>query len=115
MVDLARDQFNMDRHKDVTVVTGDATIQVHTLPDRYDLVLVDLFDDLDLARGVDSRAFIHGLRDRCAENGVVCINTVSHDPLSEERCEKVLLHLQRTFHEAEELRLEGVNRMFIAW
>ncbi|MCB0769349.1 MAG: hypothetical protein KDC00_02965 [Flavobacteriales bacterium] len=115
MVEIARDQFDLGRFRDLTLVLGDAMIQVHALRERYELVLVDLFDDLDLARGVDSRAFIQGLRDRCAENGTVCINTVGHDPHSVERCERVLLHARRTFHHVQELRLEGVNRMFIAW
>ncbi len=113
MVSIARSHFGLDRFTDLNVVLGDATIQVHALPDRYDLVLVDLFDDLDLARGVDSRSFMHGLRDRCAEGGTVCVNTVAFSDASESRCETVKAHGQRVFHSSEELVLEHVNRMFI--
>jgi spermidine synthase len=113
MVELARTHFGSTRHQDVSVLVGDAMIQVHALRERYDLVLVDLFDDLDLARGVDSRSFIHGLRDRCAENGVVCINTVSYNEDSEKRCGSVRTQAERAFHEVTELRLEDVNRVLI--
>ncbi|HRH71148.1 MAG TPA: fused MFS/spermidine synthase [Flavobacteriales bacterium] len=115
IVRLAHTHFQLGRFRDLKVMEGDATIQIHALRDRYDLVLVDLFDDLDLARGVDSRSFVHGLRDRCSETGRICFNTVAYDEVSDRRCQAVHDHTQRVFHGVEELRLEEVNRMFIAW
>lgn len=114
MVELARRHFALDGIPEMKVISGDATIQIHALKERFDLVLVDLFDDLDLARGVDSRGFLHGLRDRCADGGVLCFNTVAYDEASDVRCQAVHDHAQRVFHAVEELRLEGLNRMFIA-
>ena len=114
MVHLARTHFRLDACPDVHVVTGDAVIQVQAMEQRFGLVVVDLFDDLDLARGVDTRGFAHGLRDRCAENGAVCFNTVSYDAASEARCERVLAHLRTVFVTVTELRTEGINRVFIA-
>lgn len=113
MLAVAREQFALDRHADLDVVLGDAMIQVHGLRTRFDLVLVDLFDDLDLARGVDSRAFMHGLRECCAAEGVVCINTVAYDERSNTRCEAVRKHAGTVFHDVHEIQLEEVNRMFI--
>ncbi|MGV3636701.1 MAG: fused MFS/spermidine synthase [Flavobacteriales bacterium] len=113
MVQVARDHFALERHQDLHVILGDATIQVHAIRQRFDLVLVDLFDDLDLARGVDSRAFLHGLRDRCVEGGVVCFNTVAYDAASDRRCQAVHDHALAVFSRVHELRLEDVNRVFI--
>lgn len=113
VVRLARSHFQLDRFADLTVIEGDATIQVHALRERFDLVLVDLFEDLDLARGVDSRSFIHGLRDRCSDAGKVCFNTVAYDDLSERRCQAIHDHAQRIFNRVHEVRLEEVNRVFI--
>lgn len=114
MVELANKHFGLGEFANVKVITGDATIQVHAIRERFDLVLVDLFDDLDLARGVDTGGFLHGLRDRCAAGGTLCFNTVAYDDHSETRCQRVFEHAQRVFHELTELRLEGINRMFIA-
>lgn len=114
MVVVARKHFDLDKHTDLRIMLGDATIQVHVMRERFDLILVDLFDDLDLARGVDARTFIHGLRDRCAEGGTVCINTVAYDDASDARCQSVHDHALRIFNTVVELRLEGMNRVFIA-
>jgi spermidine synthase len=114
VVAVARVHFGLERHDDLLLITGDAVVQVQVLTERFDLVLVDLFDDLDLARGVDTLGFAHGLRDRCAENGIVCFNTVSYDDGSEARCQKVLANLVKVFHHVEEYRTEGLNRVFIS-
>lgn len=112
MVDLARRHFQLGHWADLSIVQGDAIVQAHALRDRFDLVVVDLFDDLDLARGVDTMGFAHALRDRCA--GTLCFNTVAHDPPSSARCERVRRNLLTVFGTVDEMRLEGVNRVFIA-
>ena len=112
MIALGRTHFGLDRIADLKIVEADAIMHVHADRQRYDLVVVDLFEDLDLARGVDTLGFAHALRDRC--EGVLCFNTVAHDPVSEARCQRVHAHLQKVFGTVDELRLEGVNRVFIA-
>jgi spermidine synthase len=114
MTSLAREHFGLDRHVDIEVLVGDAVIQVQMHQQRYDLIVVDLFDDLDLARGVDTRGFAHGLRERCADDGSVCFNTVSYDPGSELRCTRVHDNLLSVFNGVEEFRTEDLNRVFIA-
>jgi len=114
MVELAISEFGLEEHRDVHVVLGDAIIQIQVMRQRFALVVVDLFADLDLAQGVDTAGFAHALRDRCAENGVVCFNTVSYDKASEARCTKVKERLMRVFSTVEEFRTEELNRVFIA-
>lgn len=111
---LARAQFKLDRLPDLQVVIGDATVQVHAITERFDLIVVDLFDDLDLAQGVDTAGFAQALRSRCLGDGLVCFNTVSYHPESEGRCTRIRKNLENCFSRVVELRLEGVNRVFIA-
>lgn len=112
MIALARGHFGLDSLTGVTVLEGDATVQLHAMTQRFDWVLVDLFDDLDLARGVDTLGFAHALRDRC--EGTLCFNTVAYDAASDRRCQRVKENLIRVFASVDERRLEDVNRVFIA-
>lgn len=114
MIDLAQRTFGLNELEQITVIQGDAIVQLHMLKKRFDLILIDLFDDLDLARGVDTNGFAHGLRDRCSDGGLICFNTVSYDPLSEKRCDRILSHLKKVFNTVTEYRFEGVNRVFVA-
>ena len=112
MVELGRRHFGLGSHAGLHVVAGDATMQVHNMRERFDLVVVDLFDDLDLARGVDTMGFAHALRERCS--GILCFNTVGYDGISDQRCQRVKENLSRVFGKVDELRVEGVNRVFVA-
>ncbi len=112
MIALAREHFGLEKHALLTVVEGDATVHVHADRQRYDLVVVDLFEDLDLARGVDTLGFAHALRDRT--QGVLCFNTVGFNEESSARCDRVRGNLGKVFHTVDELVLEGFNRVFIA-
>lgn len=112
MVELGRRHFGLSAHAGLHVAQGDATVQVHSMRERFDLVVVDLFDDLDLARGVDTMGFAHALRERCS--GILCFNTVGYDGTSDQRCQRVKENLSRVFGKVDELRVEGVNRVFLA-
>ena len=114
MIQLAILHFNHLHDPDLRLIEGDATILVHGMTERFDLVLVDLFDDLDLARGVDTNGFAHALRDRCAENGSVYFNTVAYSVNSDLRCQRVRLQLAKAFLQVEEWAFEGSNRVFVA-
>lgn len=112
MVELGRRYFGLGGIPELRIVEGDATLLVHALTERYDLVIVDLFDDLDLARGVDTMGFAHAMRERCT--GTLCFNTVAYDAASGARCQRVKENLGRVFNTVDEMLLEGVNRVFIA-
>jgi spermidine synthase len=114
VIGLAEQHFGLKEITGLTVIEGDAMVQVHALGQRFDLVVVDLFDDLDLARGVDSRAFAHGLRDRCADGGQVLVNTVAYDEASKARRDRVRHHLDTVFQRVEEWRMEEVNHVLVA-
>jgi spermidine synthase len=114
MVGLAKEHFGLGHHANIEVLEADAIIQVQMHQPLYDLIVVDLFDDLDLARGVDTRGFAHGLRERSADGGVVCFNTVSYDARSEQRCTRVHENLLSVFNSVVEFRTEDLNRVFIA-
>lgn len=112
MIAAGNRHFGLSQVGGLQVIQGDAMVQIHALRERFDLVVVDLFDDLDLARGADTLGFAHALRDRC--QGTLCFNTVGHDAASWARCERVAVNLRKVFVTVDELRLEGVNRVFIA-
>jgi spermidine synthase len=112
MVALARKHFGLDAWDGLEVIIGDAIVQCHALRQRFDWVLVDLFDDLDLARGTDTMGFAHALRDRTA--GTLAFNTVGYNAASDARCERVRANLKKAFASVNESRLEDVNRVFVA-
>lgn len=114
MLTLARDVFHVDALGGITLIEQDALAFVRACTERYDLVVVDLFRELDLAPGVEDRDFIAGLRACTAPGGLLCFNTVVHDDASRLRSRTVADHLSACFGEVAEHRYERLNRVFMA-
>lgn len=112
MLAFARRHFGLGSLTGLEVIEADATIAIHGMRDRFDLVVVDLFEDIDLARGADTLGFAQALHERCSR--LVLFNTLIHDSQSKARSDRVRANLQAIFHSVDEMRLEGVNRVFIA-
>lgn len=115
VIDLAARHFEVSPDQRLQVIQADATLHIHVLRERFDLVLVDLFDDSDPARGTSTSGFVHALRDRVAEGGRLCFNTLAYDARTTAGAEQVQRRIERTFLHTKVVRSEGHNRVFIAF
>lgn len=114
MLRIAEEHFNMVASKDLLLVGKDAFEFVEGDLLQYELVIVDLFVELDIAKGVETPAFIMELKGLVRPGGVLCINTVVHDAQSAERSARSGRELRLRFDQVDEQRYEGQNRVFIA-
>jgi spermidine synthase len=115
VIDLAARHFGMLPDPNLRIINADATLHLHVLRERFDLVVVDLFDDSDPAQGTTTSGFIHALRDRVAEGGRLCFNTLVHDAHTAEVAERVRTRMKRAFLNTTESSSEGYNRVFIGF
>lgn len=114
MLALARGTFQVDALGGLDLIEQDAHAFVATHDRSYPLVVVDLFHELDLAAGIETEAFIAGLRRCTAPGGLLCFNTVVHDAPSRSRSQLVGANLARAFATVDEHRYERLNRVFTA-
>lgn len=114
MLRLAESYFHVRRLPQLNLVESDALDFVAGHNETHDLVLVDLCHELDLAPGVDSEAFIQGLRKCTAPGGLLCMNTIVHDPQSLVRSKRVDEFLRLHFGCVQESMFQGINRVLTA-
>lgn len=114
MLRLAREYFRVDKMDLLELVESDALLFASRCTHRYGLVLVDLCHELDLSPGVDSPAFINDLRKCTATGGVLCFNTIVHNPSSKVRSQRVSDLLRLSFNHVEEHWYQGINRVLTA-
>lgn len=114
MFRLARTYFKVDRYPDLHLVESDALEFADRHQGKYDLVLVDLCHELDLAPGVDEPPFISGLRKLMEEQGLLCFNTIVHDERSRMRSQRVSDLLRHHFGSCDEHLYQGINRVLTA-
>jgi spermidine synthase len=114
MVRWGRNHFGLSAWPHLTVLEADAREALAGLQDRFDLVLVDLFTDLDVPEWTGTDTFLDLLRARTAEGGLLLFNTIPHDPKGRATSERIGAGLRLRFGTVEEQGYEGLNRMFIA-
>lgn len=111
--EIARRHFGIDALGGLELVAADALEHLQGSTRRYDLVLVDLFHDLDPAPVMLSEALPGALLQAMAPGAVLCINTVLYDDRSREASQRMGAALRLLGAHVKELRAEGANRVLI--
>jgi len=115
MLRIAQEHFPPPRPERIQLVQADAFAFVREAAGPYDLVLVDLFRDLDFAEVVESPEFLGGLKRLLAPGGLLLLNTITHDELSTARSTRSGREMRLLFAHVEERLCQESNRVFIAW
>ena len=76
IVDLARAYFALPDDERIRVITGDGRAFVETAEERYDLIVVDAFDDDDLPRPFKTEEFMRAARGLLQPDGVIVYNFI---------------------------------------
>lgn len=78
VVALAREHFDIDSVSlpGLEIVEGDAYGYTASAGERFDLICVDLYDGLTLARGTLAKPFLRDVKRRLAPGGLVIVNLV---------------------------------------
>jgi spermidine synthase len=114
MLRLARTYFHIGKLDHIDLIESDALDFIARNTVSFDLVLVDLCHELDLAPGVDGEPFITDLRKCTAPGGMVCFNTIVHDEISGQRSKRVSDLLRLHFTNVDVRLYQGINRVLTA-
>lgn len=114
ILELARNHFPLRGSGHLDLVRSDAFGFVAQHPGTFDLIVVDLFHDLDFVSGVEDRPFLSALRRLASPGCPVLVNTVVHDEKSALRSARLRDELRLLFAQVLEQRYEENNRVYIA-
>jgi spermidine synthase len=114
MLKLAREHFGADRIPDLTLLEQDAQQALRDLAEPFDLVIVDLFQELNVPPELGEDAFMDLLRARTLSGGTLLFNTIAHDAPSTALSERIGHQVRLRFASVSQRRYEGDNLVFIA-
>ncbi len=80
VIDLAGKYFNIAQYQDLKIVKGDAYNFVCTSPDKFDLVIVDLFVDSVVPEIFASHEFLSHLRRVTSDASCIIYNKMTEHP-----------------------------------
>ena len=114
MFDIARRYFPLKGLPPEDLALADAFDYVREARGPYDLIIVDLFQDLEFADGICDPGFLRTLRRLAPAPGRILLNTVAHDEKADRRSARLGEELRLVFTEVTEHHYDASNRVFIA-
>lgn len=74
VIELAEKEFNISQFQDVEIIEADAKKFLKNHPHQYDLIVIDIFIDIQVPRKFYSERFWNKIEDRVATDGFVLFN-----------------------------------------
>lgn len=76
IVHIASEWFGLHRYPDITIEITDASNYIHTTPEKFDLIVTDLYIDLEVPDSCQSSSFLTQLTQVLSQNGKLIYNKV---------------------------------------
>lgn len=102
------DNLNLDKTK---IICGDAFQEIKKLKSGFDLIIVDLFIDMDVHPDIHKKEFIDQLKSMVSENGTVLINYIVNTKKQKEEFAEFQLLLMNYFKEITGHEVMNINRV----
>jgi spermidine synthase len=113
VIELGKNYFDLDKFEKLNVIIDDATSFVQSSKKKYDLILIDLFDGINVPTKFLSKAFFEKLKPLLNDNGELLLNFVAYNHETKQLVDPIKKKLEDTFSTPVEVfQLEGINRVF---
>ncbi|MCB0735410.1 MAG: fused MFS/spermidine synthase [Flavobacteriales bacterium] len=98
----------------VNLIVQDAADFVKECENRFDLIVIDVYHDLDVPQSIQHVSFLSACANLLNPGGVVVMNKVVNFPLHEEERLQLLLDLGKCFRQVEDVQSTNLNHMLVA-
>lgn len=114
VITIANEYFHINKRKKVQIVEGDAAVFVSDTELKYDLIVVDIFQDSHMPSFLFTEEFTQNLKRILSENGSILFNSIVTLSTEFKRNQQYQQLLQKTFTKVRKLsNVEGNNELFI--
>ncbi|MFM9944285.1 MAG: spermidine synthase [Bacteroidia bacterium] len=110
IIDCLKYWDNLDLNK-TNIICGDAFTEINNLKPGFDLIIVDLFIDMDVHPDIHKMQFINKLQTLVAEKGTILINYIVNTKKQKEQFAEFQILLINYFKEITGHEVMGMNRV----
>lgn len=114
IIEIGQLYFDLDTFKNLKIIISDAEVFVKNNADKYELIIIDIFQDNIMPDFLFEVSFINNLKKRLGENGNILFNTIAYDRNDVERNKKYENLITTKFKNNTKIPfVEGFNELFI--
>jgi len=108
VVDLGKKYFGLNDYKKLSIFIDDAKHFVEISKNHYDLIIVDLFNDISVPEDFCKLNFFQSLNRLLDRNGQILFNFVAYDYQTSQKSENI----KEVFPFVTVYKIENINRVF---
>lgn len=101
------------KNSSVSLIHADAYAYIGENTNQYDLIIIDLFDDLKTIPFIYDTSFTTGLKKAVAHGGLLIYNTIKEDKTPNPNT-ALMLELSKKFKDVSSHNLQEINQIIIA-
>ena len=110
IIDCLRFWDNLELQK-TNIITGDAFMEINKLKQSFDLIIVDLFIDMNVHPNIHKKEFIEQLKSLLSEKGTILINYIVSTKIQKEKFAEFQILLMNQFKEITGHEVMQINRV----
>jgi len=115
VIDLGNKYFGLDQYSELNIVIDDAMNFVKKTKNKYDIILVDLFQGINVPEQFLTQQFFEQLKTILNDNGKVLLNYVAYNFETKNQIQDIEVGLNKVFPKKVRItKHENINRVFHA-
>jgi spermidine synthase len=115
IIEIGKKYFNTERFSNTTIVCSDALAFIQQSQQHYDVIIVDIYDEVTVPEVFESDKFIKELHAHLNTGGYVLFNKVAHNKQLYEKFQALHKCMLNTFTRVDIVKALGMNRVLIAY
>jgi spermidine synthase len=77
LIDISRKYFDLVTDDHLIIYVGDGAKIIDKLTDKYDLIIIDVFNEATIPEDIQNSNFVNKVAKRLSDNGVMAMNIIS--------------------------------------
>lgn len=116
VINLGNNYFSLNSYKNLTIIVDDALVYVTKEKEKYDLIVIDIFNGLLVPKQITSATFFENIKKLLTNNGTIIFNFVCFDFETKQEVKQIEQLLKTIFkknYTVSMCKIESLNRVFI--
>jgi spermidine synthase len=114
VLQIARDFFDIDRLHTLNLVTDDAMNYMQHCEEHYDLIVVDLYQDISVPAQFEENIFLKNVERCLMQGGLLVFNKVAATRTLYAQYKELLSKIENLFGRVQSIKALGINRVLVA-
>jgi len=114
VIEICWRYFHFNNDEKVTLYCEEATKFIEKCNKRYDLIVIDAYNDAAVPEGVETDRFISQIRDRLCDNGMVLFNKYIVSKESREQLPDLVKRYSEVFGNCSVLTIMGSGKIIVS-